>query len=272
MDSRVVYMYIFMLLALLIGFLIGWILRRSAYKKHYKEENYKLQYIEEEKFKILNREKLDLESLQNLYLDNKDSFRIKSERLDKYIDQDSKLNIEIDKSKKEHETLVKDIPIVDDKINDALVNLEKVKSVREPFLEQIKKVDDYEENISEIKSDIDSIELLVPPSLERKNELTKNFEKLTERFEAEHKQLHDIDIKIVEAKEEYAIKKASVESELKESMLQEDVYAKVLVKIEDKIINGKDLLDSDFAGLLNEKKANNLGLINHIKNIFKGEK
>ena len=275
MDSRLLYMYILMILALLIGFFIGWILRRATYHKRYEDKIYELQYLEEEKFEKLNRVEDNLENLQNLHLDNKDSFRIKSERLDSYVEQDKRLKADINETRSENEAWVKNTPIVDDEINEALENLDKVKSARNSFLAQIEEVNICERDMAELSSDIERIELLVPPALERKNELSRSLENLTERFDEQENQFDEIDIKIIEAKDEYAVKKSSVEMELDESERQEENYRVVLEKIEDKIINGKELTSSDFRGVFKEESNSPSwfnGLYSKSKNLFKGEK
>ncbi|HIC79303.1 MAG TPA: hypothetical protein EYP02_08985, partial [Sulfurovum sp.] len=127
MDSRTLYMYILMILALFIGSFIGWVFRRGAYKKRYEKRIDMLQFQEEERFEKFKKAETDLDALQNLYLDNKDSFRIKSERLESCVEQDSRLNRDISDIQKNNDVVLKNIPIVDDEINDSLVDLEKVK-------------------------------------------------------------------------------------------------------------------------------------------------
>ena len=276
MDEKILYMYILMILVLLVGFLMGWILRRSAYKKQYEDRVYELQDIEEEKFEKFSRVEADLESLQNLYLDTKDSLRAKSERLDSYAYQNNKLNMEIDRVKKSNELLIHNIPVVDDRINDALVDLEKVKNARNAFLEQIDEVNSCEHDILELSKDIQSIEMLVSPAFERKNELSRSIERFTEYFEEQEKQLHESDVKIIESKEEHLLKKSSIELEFEESKVEEERYGGVLAKIENKIIDGQNIFTSDFLGLLDTKVTNSSGWFNHLykksKNLFRGEK
>lgn len=273
MDSRILYMYILMILALLIGFLIGWILRRSAYKKRYEKRADTLQFQEEESFEKLKKAEVDLEGLQNLHLDNKDSFRIKSERLDSYVDQDSKLNIEMTDVQKENEVVLKDIPIIDDSIDVALLDLEKVKNARNSFLEQIDESNSFDNELEEISRDIESIEMLVPPALERKNELSRSVENITERIEEKEREIEGIEIKINEAKEEYERKKFSVELEFQESSIEEEKYKSILTRIEKKMEEGEILSRGDFEGVSNGKSSSWLGgFYKKSINLFKGEK
>ncbi len=275
MDSRLLYMYILMILALLIGFFIGWILRRNTYRKRYEDEIYELQYIEDEMFTKLTTAKSNSENLQNLHLDNKDSFRIKSERLNNYVEQDKRLKAEINETRSQNEAWVKNTPIVDEKIDEALVNLSKLKSAKEQFITQIEELNSCDRDIVELNSDIERIELLVNPALERKNELKRSLENLTERMEQQKNQLNKIDIKTIESKDEYAIKKSSVEMELADSQREEENFRAVLAKVEDKIINNQKLSNSDFGGVSKESSNSSNGWISSIyqksKNLFKGE-
>jgi len=275
MDSRLLYMYILMILALSIGFFIGWILRRNAYRIRYEDKIYELQYLEEEEFEKLNKVESNLEDLQKSLLNNKDSFRIKSERLDSYVAQDKMLKDDINETRSKNEAWVKNTPIVDDEINEALENLDKVKRAKNSFLTQIEELNSYERNMAELDSDIERIELLLSPAFERKNKLSKNLGNLTERFEQQENELNDIDVKIIEEKDEYALKKSSVEMELHKSETEEENCKVVLEKIEDKIINGKDLSNSDFKGIFAEDSNPSgwfTGLYGKSKNLFKGEK
>jgi len=275
MDSRVIYMYILMILALLIGFFIGWILRRNAYHKKYEDEIYELQYLEEEKFERLSKAKSNLENLQNLYLDNKDSFRIKSERLNRYVEQDKRLKAEINKTRSQNEAWVRDTPIIDEKIDEALVNLSKVKSAKKSFIAQIEELNSYDRDIVELNSDIERIELLITPALEQKNELERSLNNLMKRIEQQQNQLNEIDIKTVERKDEYDDKKSSVEMKLEDSQREEENYRVVLEKIEDKIINNQKLSSSDFKGVSKDSRNSSSGWISNLyqksKNLFKGE-
>ncbi|MCK5854462.1 MAG: hypothetical protein KAG56_04520 [Sulfurovaceae bacterium] len=275
MDSRLLYMYILMIITLLIGFFIGWILRRSSYQEQYENKIYDLQYAEEEKFEKLKSVEVDFENIQNLHLDNKDSFRIKSERLDSYIEQDKQLKREIDEIKRANALFKNNIPVVDDEINEALSDLEKVKNARNLFLEQIDEVNSYDHDIRGLNNDIEHMERLIPSALDKKNELSKSIKTIKERLEQQEKKFDESDLEIVKAQKEYVVKKSSVELELKESALKEEKYQEILIKIEDKIVNGEELSRSDFKDFLDEQNAHSSGWFNTIykksKNLFKGE-
>jgi len=275
MDSRLLYMYILMILTLSIGFFIGLIFRRNGYRKKYEDKIYELQYLEEERFEALNRVESNFDSLQKTLIDKKNDFRIKSERLDGCIEEDKILKAGINEIRGKNEAWVKNTPIVDDKINEALEHLDKVKRAKTSFLAQIEELNHYDNTNAELDKDIERIELLVSPALERKNKLKTSLEKLTERLEQQESELKDIDIKIIEEKDEYALKKSSVEMELHKSETEEENCRVVLEKIEDKIINGKDLSSSDFKEVFaNENNSSGwfTALYGKSKNLFKGEK
>ena len=275
MDNSLLYMYISMILALLLGFFIGWILRRNAYRKRYEDNIYELQYLEDEKLEKVTTAKANLENLQNLHMDNKDSFRIKSERLNSYVEKDKKLKAEINETRSQNEAWVKNTPIVDEQIDEALVNLDRVKSAKDSFIAQIEELNSCERKIVELTSDIERIELIITPTLERKNELKKSLESLTARIEQQQNQLDKIDIQTIESKDEYASKKSSVEKEFATSQKEEEEYSLMLETIEDKIINNQELSSSDFKGVFKEPTNSSSGWINGLykksKNLFKGE-
>lgn len=273
MDSRTLYMYILMILALFIGSFIGWVFRRGAYKKRYEKRIDMLQFQEEERFEKFKKAETDLDALQNLYLDNKDSFRIKSERLESCVEQDSRLNRDISDIQKNNDVVLKNIPIVDDEINDSLVDLEKVKNARNSFLEQIDELNSLDAEIEELSRDIESVEMLVPPELDRKNELSRNVESVIERIEEKEREIREIEIKIDEAKEEYERKKFLVDLELQEAVIEEEKYKEILTIVEKKMEDGDTLSKRDFEGVLNEKTSSWLGgVFKKSINLFKGEK
>jgi chromosome segregation ATPase len=273
MESAIIYMYIFMVSILIIGFFMGWAVRRTAYKKRYEKRIETLEYEEEEKFEKLKKIEVDLEGLQNLYFDNKDSFRIKNERLNNYVDQESRVNRDISDIQKGNDRLLRDLLLVDDDINEALADLEKVKNARKTLLEQIDKANGIESEIAEIRRDIESIEMLVPPAFERKNELNRSSKNITERIKEKERDIDEVNFKIDRAKEEYARKKFSIDLELQEGTIEEENYKSILSKIEKKMEEGESLSKSDFEGVLHEKTSSWLdGLYKKSINLFKGEK
>lgn len=276
MDNKILYMYALMILALIIGFFIGKVLRRSAYKERYENRLDELQYIEEEKYEKLIKSQSELESLQNLDLDHKDSFRIKNERLDSYVEKNNIVSTHIETVKKSNEVLTHNIPVVDDKINDALSDLEKVKNARNIFLKQIDVVNEAEANILELNRDIKSIEMLVLPATEKKNTLSLNVEKLAKNLEEKEEYLSRLQLREIDIKTKHTQKKSAIEKDLQESKIEEKTCNEILQKIEEKIIEGESVSKSDFLGLLDENRANSSKWFNRLyhtsKNLFKGEK
>jgi chromosome segregation ATPase len=269
-------MYIVMVLTLVIGFFIGWTIRRTAYKKRYEKRIETLQHQEEEKFEKLKKIETDLEALQSLHFDNKDSFRIKSERLDSYIDQERRLDRDISDTQKENDRLLKNMLTIDNEINDALLDLEKVKNARNSFLKQIDKVNGIESEIKEINRDIESIEMLVAPAIEQKNELSRKVDNIREHIKDKEREIEGIDFKIDEAKEEDTRKKFSIDLEFQESSIEEEKYKSILRRIEKKMEEGERLSKSDFEGVFHRNQPswiNGLnGLYKKSINLFKGEK
>ena len=276
MDTRIVYMYILMILALFIGFLIGWMLRRNSYHKKYEDEIYELQYLEEQKFEELTTAESNLKNLHNVYLDNKDSLRIKQERLESYIEQDKRLKADIDETRSQNEAWVRNTPIVDEQIDKALENLNKVKRAKESFLAQIEEINSCEADILALTKDIEHLESLIAPSVEKKNALTKSLENLTERFEQQKHQFDEVDIEILKAKDEHIVKKTSMALTLEKSQIEEETCTLALEKIEDKLINSQELSKSDFKGVFKEENGSSFSWIDGIysksKHLLKGEK
>ena len=273
MDNKSLYMYILMFLALLIGFLIGWILKRSAYKKRYQKKINKLEYQEEEYFEKLKKIETNLTDLKNLNLDNKDSLRIKNERLDTHVTQDVKLNMEIVDIQKENDILLKDIPVLDEHINDALADLEKVKNARNSFLEQIEEVNSLDKDIAELNRDIDSIEMLVPSALQRQNKLSLSVTNINEHIIKKDAEIDKINSTIDDIKEEYERKRFSTDLEFQESMIEKERYKSILIKIEQKMEDGEVLSKNDFKGLINGNKSSWFGgIYKKSINLLKGEK
>ncbi len=266
-------MYIIMVLTLVIGFFIGWTIRRTAYKERYEKKIETLQHQEEEKFEKLKKIEADLEELQSLHFDNKDSFRIKSERLDNYVDQESRLDRDISDTQKENDRLLKNILTIDDEINDALLDLEKVKNARNSFLKQIDTVNGIDSEIKEINRDIQSIEMLVAPAIEQKNELSRKIDNMTEYIKDKEREIEGINFKIDEEKEEETRKKFSIDLEFQESSMEEERYKSILKKIEKKMKEGEILSKSDFEGVFHRNQPAWLnGLYKKSINLFKGDK
>ncbi len=266
-------MYLVMVLTLIIGFFIGWAIRRTAYKESYEKKIETLQQEEEEKFEKLKKVEIDLEELQSLHFDNKDSFRIKSERLENYIDQESRLDRDISDTQKENDRLLKNILTIDDEINDALLDLEKVKNARNSFLKQIDTVNGIDSEIKEIDRDIKSIEMLVTPAVEQQNGLSRKVDNMREHIKNKEREIEGINFKIDEAKEDDTRKKFSIDLEFQESSMEEERYKSILKKIEKKMEEGERLSKSDFEGVFHRNQSGWLnGLYKKSINIFKGEK
>ncbi len=245
--------------SLLLGYLIGWKSRRNTYKDRYEEKIDELLYEDDKSLILLKKQEIELETIERQFLDNKESLRIKKERLHNYMEEDSKLSIEIVHIEHSNISLEEKIPLIDIEIGRSLENLASIKEVRDEFLKKIDKVNHYEHDTKIFSDDIISVKSQLPTIQKRQEMLQREIAYLEKGLRKEEEYLSDIQIEAEVLSEEYRSKKFSLIRELEEEEEKEQKYDKAFAFIDNQIKSRKKVSFSEVDYLIHHGQLSSLG-------------
>ncbi|MCH9740272.1 MAG: hypothetical protein K0U38_05475 [Epsilonproteobacteria bacterium] len=256
-NAELLYGYVLLAITLLFSFLIGWGLRRWSYRAKYEALIDSLEYEDEQSLKKLHKNERTLESSKSQYLDNKDSLRIKTERLESYIERDSYIE-EINESfKNSNHSIMEKIELTDKNIDKALEELSKIREASTALLEQKKEISEAEVKVHDVLEEHEVLERLITSLKAKSRSLNSELKKIEKDISSQEEKIYQVEENINHTQQQYNEKRATIIDELEESETMANNYELALQYIEQKEKSGEEISFETVSEIIhkNEKGA-----------------